>query len=241
MNTLSYIDLYCERTGPEFWNEPFNAVSNMAFVVSAIASWRLTQLHNRGDIWEKIVIILAGAIGIGSFLFHTFAKGWAELADIIPIWSFVAAYVLLAIYRSTNQDVIRTLRIALIAFVVTLTVSWFSAADISTETNREPVLLNGSIQYAPALLVLFTFTLFAFFRKNSVRHHLAVATAIFCIALTCRTIDQWACTSTAGIGTHFLWHLFNALMIAVLLHAMIVKMPPQPKEAPGGPLASPAA
>ena len=92
MNTLTYIDLYCERTGPEFWNEPVNAVSNVAFLVAAIISWQISQRRQQGDVWEKLIIVLAGAIGIGSYLFHTFAKSWAELADIIPIWSFVAAY-----------------------------------------------------------------------------------------------------------------------------------------------------
>jgi len=226
MNTPIYIDLYCERTGPEFWNEPFNAISNMAFIAAAWVSWRLSKRHGSGDIWEKIIIILAGTIGIGSFLFHTFAKGWAEFADVIPIWSFVASYVLLAIYRSTNHDVINTLRIALLAATVTLTVSWFTTADIGTQTNRQPVLLNGSLQYLPALLALFTFTCTAYLRKTAARNHLAIASLIFCIALTCRTLDLWICTSTAGIGTHFLWHVFNAFMIGVLLHAMIVKMPP---------------
>lgn len=227
MNTLTYIDLYCERAGPEFWSEPFNAVSNMAFLIAAIVSWRISKKRQQGDVWEKLLILLAGTIGIGSFLFHTFAKKWAELADIIPIWSFVAAYVLLAIYRLTNHHVIRTGRIALVPIVVMLTISWFTASDISSETNRTPVLLNGSIQYAPALLALFAFTCLAFLRQNPVRKHLAVATLVFCIALLFRTIDQWACTSTAGIGTHFLWHLLNALMIGVLLHAMIVMMPPK--------------
>lgn len=226
MNTLTYIDLYCERTGPEFWNEPFNAISNLAFLVAAAISWQTSQRLQQGDAWEKLIIVLAGTIGIGSFLFHTFAKSWAELADIIPIWSFVAAYVLLAIYRSTNHNVNRTLCLTLIAATLTLMVSWFTTPDISSETDREPTLLNGSIQYAPALLALFTVTFLAFLRQIPARKYFAVASVIFCIALLWRTTDRWACASTAGIGTHFLWHVFTAAMIGVLLHAMIVKMPP---------------
>lgn len=232
MDTLGYIDLYCERTGPEFWNEPFNALSNVAFVIVAIVSWQISMRHQRGDVWERLIIVLAGSIGIGSFLFHTYAKSWAELADVIPIWSFVAAYVLLSIYRSTNHNVIKTLRIALITAVITITISWFTATDITSQTQRDPAPFNGSLQYLPALFTLFIFTCLMHWRQHPARRHLTVATLMFCIALTFRTTDMWACTGTYGIGTHFLWHLFDALMIAVLLHAMIKKMPPKAKAKP---------
>ena len=29
-------DLYCERTGVEFWSEPVNALTNLAFVVAGL-------------------------------------------------------------------------------------------------------------------------------------------------------------------------------------------------------------
>jgi hypothetical protein len=32
------IDLYCERVSPSFWAEPVNAVSNLAFLIAAIAA-----------------------------------------------------------------------------------------------------------------------------------------------------------------------------------------------------------
>lgn len=43
-----------------------------------------------------LLIALAGSIGIGSFLFHTIATRWAELADTVPIWSFAAVFALAA-------------------------------------------------------------------------------------------------------------------------------------------------
>ena len=35
--------------------------------------------RGRHDALDLILIILAASIGIGSFLFHTFATGWSEL------------------------------------------------------------------------------------------------------------------------------------------------------------------
>lgn len=31
MDWMLYVDLYCERTAPGVWNEPLNALSNLAF------------------------------------------------------------------------------------------------------------------------------------------------------------------------------------------------------------------
>jgi hypothetical protein len=35
------IDSYCERTGPDFWSEPFNALSNLSFIVAAVVGWMI--------------------------------------------------------------------------------------------------------------------------------------------------------------------------------------------------------
>ena len=226
MDTLAYIDLYCERTGPEFWNEPLNAISNVAFVMIAAVCWRKSQMLQQGDVWETLVILLAGAIGVGSFLFHTFAQGWSELADVIPIWSFVAAYVLLAVFRITGHDTVRTLSFAVIAIAVSSSLAWFTTDNIGQQTDRATLPLNGSLQYAPALIALLLFTAVTHKRRHAARHHLVIATLLFCVALLFRTLDLWSCDRTDGIGTHFLWHLFNALMIGVLLNALITKMPP---------------
>ena len=72
--------------------------------------------------WDPLglsLILLGGLIGIGSFLFHTMARSAAELADVIPTWSFVTLFVLAVIWRTTGQDVARTIRIATIAALTT--------------------------------------------------------------------------------------------------------------------------
>jgi len=37
------IDLYCERLGPGLWAEPLNALTNLAFLLTALASWQLAR------------------------------------------------------------------------------------------------------------------------------------------------------------------------------------------------------
>ena len=92
------IDIYCERTGAGFWSEPFNALSNAAFLVAALWSFRLARRTGADDA-VKALAALVFAIGIGSFAFHSFAVRWAALADVIPIATFIYAYFGLALRR----------------------------------------------------------------------------------------------------------------------------------------------
>lgn len=231
MNSLSYIDLYCERTAPGFWNEPANAVSNIAFLIAAFLALRIALRRERYDPLEIFVILLAGSIGIGSFLFHTLANGWAERADVIPIWSFVAAITLLFIYRSCHENLPRTIRIATISACITGVVLWFTGKDITTDVGAEPALFNGSLQYAPALIALGGFALITMLRRHPARHYVVAAAMTFLISLIFRSIDLTMCDAT-GIGTHFLWHVLNGLMVGLLLQALVIKFPPLSKPRP---------
>ena len=75
---MMYIDLYCERVGPEMLAEPFNAFSNGAFFVTAWLLWRRMRQHDAWSSGALPLITLIVAIGIGSSLFHTYAQGWAQ-------------------------------------------------------------------------------------------------------------------------------------------------------------------
>ena len=80
MNT--YIDIYCERTAPGLWAEPLNALTNLAFVVSALLLGRILLAGEAGARRDPVSWMFVGlvlVIGIGSGLFHTFARRWAML------------------------------------------------------------------------------------------------------------------------------------------------------------------
>ena len=40
MDWLAPVDAYCERTGPEYWSEPVNALTNLAFLLAALVMAR---------------------------------------------------------------------------------------------------------------------------------------------------------------------------------------------------------
>ena len=75
-SSSAYIDGYCERVAQGFWGEPLNAVTNLAFIIAAVISWRSIRGHNMPYLYVLSIILFL--IGVGSFLFHTFATSWAR-------------------------------------------------------------------------------------------------------------------------------------------------------------------
>ena len=97
-----YIDLYCERVGPGLWNEPLNAVTNLAFIAAGlllVIALRQVDPAVRRDPAILGLVALLFLIGLGSGLFHTFALFWAMLADVFPIALFILLYMYLALKR----------------------------------------------------------------------------------------------------------------------------------------------
>ncbi|MEM7506367.1 MAG: hypothetical protein AAF415_06450 [Pseudomonadota bacterium] len=99
MDLTRQIDGYCERMGAGFWAEPVNAVTNAAFILAGVLCLTMARRAGRLDgpvIWLGGLLIV---IGIGSFLFHTFATVWAAMADTGPILLFILTYFTVAMNR----------------------------------------------------------------------------------------------------------------------------------------------
>ena len=173
---------------------------------------------------DLVLICLAGGIGIGSFLFHTFANGQTELLDVIPIWTFVAAYVGTVIFRLSGGNHKKTVRILAIVLLCIGVSMWATGGDVTTDDPTGPDHLNGSLQYLPALVALWGFALVTLIRGHSARALVITAAACFTVSLVFRTIDLMTCETT-GVGTHFLWHLLNGGMVLALLLALIRHVP----------------
>ncbi|MBI1219627.1 MAG: hypothetical protein GC186_13880 [Rhodobacteraceae bacterium] len=219
MDWLQPVDLYCERTSAAFWAEPVNTLTNIAFVLAALWGARTARARSDRDPLVWALIVLAAAVGVGSFLFHTIAERWAELADTLPIWAFVALFIYVAIARMSGRKPHALTAVALAAMVAA--VAWSAAQEgAAPGVVAPPGPLNGSGQYAPAVIALAVFAAVSWRRHHPMRVWIAAATATFCLSLVFRTIDPAICSSFP-LGTHFLWHLCNALMIGLLLQVIL--------------------
>ena len=215
MDWMQSVDIYCERLGPGFWAEPWNAWSNLAFLAAALIGARTARTRGT-DAMGWALIVMAGLIGIGSFLFHTFADRWSELADTGPIWTFVVAYVIAISLKMSGRRAAPAPIVAAGVIVAGL-LAWQATGEGAVpEAGGAPDPFNGSLQYLPAVIAMAVFALIMFWRAHPQRWWLGAAGTAFAIALSFRTLDRDICTDFP-LGTHFLWHLFNGLMIGLLL------------------------
>lgn len=220
MGWMTPIDLYCERLGPEFWSEPLNACSNLSFLLAAWWGWSAAKARGKLDAILVLLCVLAAGIGVGSFLFHTFATLWASFADVTPIWSFVALYVVVAVIRLTGKSPWRVGGIAAGVMAVIVGLVWIMASGSATQVDASPDPLNGSGQYAPAVIALWVFAFICLKRGLAIRAWIVSAACVFSLSLVARTVDLQWCTDLPH-GTHFLWHLLNGLMVALLLQGLV--------------------
>jgi hypothetical protein len=217
---------YCERGhDPSFWAEPLNAASNVAFIVAALLATRELLQRPRGSpgLTEAALVGLVYVIGTGSFLFHTYAMRWAVLADVVPITIFMLAYLAYALRRFMGHNWL-LVGLSVVAFYGLL--HW--AATIECRNTLLPVTaragarcLNGSAGYSPAFGAMALTGAMLALRSHPAWRYVLGAAAVFLVSLMFRTVDLEWCDWTRAFGhvagTHFLWHLLNAVTLYLLL------------------------
>jgi hypothetical protein len=80
-------------------------------------------------------------------------------------------------------------------------------------------LLRGSAAYVPALGVMLLVGAAMVARRHAAAPFVLAAGAVFCLSLTLRTLDLPLC-GRVPVGTHFWWHLLNAVTLGLLLFAL---------------------
>ena len=210
---------YCERTDAAFWSEPLNALSNGAFLIAAAASARTACGRDSAGL---ALAVLVGVIGLGSFLFHTLANRWSMLADVIPIGLFIYAYLALALRRffGASAPAATALTLAFAAFNLGF------APGLDALTGRAwSEISNGSIDYGPAVLALVGVGAGLLLPPRSAGRRRAGWTLLglallFLVSLTARTLDAALCPRWPT-GTHALWHVLNAVVLAGLIRVAV--------------------
>lgn len=221
MDWTTPVDIYCERLGPQFWAEPVNAITNLSFILGAIWAWIEARRRDEPNPLIWVLIALAAGIGVGSFLFHTFANRWSALADVLPIWIFVALYCLVALNRLGGIRPGRILAgLGVLIAAAAIYVAMGEGGGATEPTPRGPDPFNGSLQYLPALIAFVFFIALMQFRGHPMRNWALAAGLVFVASLVARTIDRDICAAIP-LGTHFLWHVLNGLMIGLVLQILI--------------------
>jgi hypothetical protein len=212
MNLLEPVLDYCERLDGGFWAEPLNAISNAGFLIAAAAAYRLLNRRGGRDLPVLTLIGVTASVGVGSFIFHSVATRGAMLLDVIPIAVFIYGYFFLAQRRFFGLS-------AIVSAGITMA---FAAASFVVDASFSG--LNGSIAYLPALAALMSISLLLASHDRESARGLGLAAATFAVSLVFRTLDRDLC-GVFSFGSHFIWHLLNALVLWQLLATAIRRGP----------------
>jgi len=248
-----HVFLYCERgTNTALWAEPINAISNAGFFLAALVAWQLLLWRPREErsADHYLLIALAFLIGFGSLAFHLYADAGTSLADVIPIGLFMLVYLGFALNRFLRVPPGWTVLLA-IGFTALVGVAmhvkcWDGGIGLAGSAPADAKLcLNGSVGYLPALGALIIIGMALVERQHRAGPYVVWAAAIFAISIVFRTLDLALCDQVVingrNVGTHFIWHLLNAVVLFLLLRASLEAGPvaaapvaaePEPEAAP---------
>ena len=206
MDLSKPIDIYCERLDIGIWAEPINAVTNAAFILASIFMW----LRCKNLVEGKILSFLLFSIGCGSFLFHTYAQTWAALLDVTAILIFILTYIFVA----NRRFLVWSKMVSLIGVIMFFPYQLFLVSILS---NIQ--FFGSSVQYIPVAILIFIYS--GLLRKSepNLSRGLFIGAAILCLSIISRTVDEPLC-SILSVGTHFVWHILNAIMLSWMIEIL---------------------
>jgi hypothetical protein len=200
------IDIYCERLDVGIWAEPINAVTNFAFILAAIIMW----IRCKNLVEGRVLAFLLFSIGCGSFLFHTFAQTWAAILDVTPILIFILTYI----YAANCRFLVWSKRMSITGVILFLPYQFLVVSILSSIQ-----FLGSSAQYVPVAILIFFYSALLHKSKTNLSRELFVGATILSLSIFARTIDEPLCL-IVSVGTHFIWHILNAIMLAWMIEIL---------------------
>jgi hypothetical protein len=199
------IDGYCERTDPSYWSEPVNAATNLAFLIAALVMWR--RLSGEPLPLARALCVVLGLIGVGSYLFHTQAVVWTAIADTTPIAVFVLLYVFVAnrAYWGLRMP-----------WALLATAGFFPFVAVTLPVFQRLPFFDVSAMYWPVPLLIAIYAVALRHRAPTTARGLGIGAGILVVSLVFRSLDMAVCSSVP-VGTHFIWHLLNGLMLGWMI------------------------
>ena len=207
---LHTIGFYCGRHGSGLFDEPQNSFSNVAFLLGALLAYRAWRASGSSERFILVLVLMLGAIGVGSFTFHSYPIPATLYVDLVPI----QIYILAVLAYTLNRILLctwRTAALIVLGFAL-LRQAWLYLVPQG--------LLGGGVTHIPTLLALLIFIVVLARRGLLVWRYLVAGAACYSIALFVRSWDVPLCNAYP-LGLHWLWHILTALAATLVLIGLI--------------------
>jgi hypothetical protein len=198
---LNNVFFYCERTSYDILSEPLNFFTNLCFIIFS------GLLLFDKSILDKKYALLIFLIGVGSLLFHSIPIRLTGFLDVFFIISFIYYYIF-TLYIKLNIKKYLSAIVSIFFIIICLVFGIIS----------KNTLLGSSAFYLPIIFhILFLYIYFLKKKKIYVNYNvLLFILVLFSLSLLLRSVDIYLC-NTFFIGTHFIWHILNALVLYLLV------------------------
>jgi len=204
----------CERRAPdELFAEPLNVLTSIGFFIAALLSYIHCKRHpevkgeNKLDIY--IIIFFVALIGVASVTFHMAPSKYTELFDIISIVTFIHIYFFSFLVRVAKLKIFQMI-IVYLAF----------SGTTHMLVSQFPNAMNDSIAYLSSIIAIIFMSFYMNSKRWAASTQLYIASIIGMASLFFRSIDNFVCDQIPT-GTHFIWHLFNAILIYLLVKQLV--------------------
>jgi hypothetical protein len=206
MDWFVTIDAYCERVAPGFGAEPFNMLTGLAFLVVGVFAYRRALAPE-----DRHAAAALGLVGLASAMQHSFAVALTLQADVAANLLYLVLLGVLMLRRLARLGIGAALAGAM------------ATVALAYATAQSPVprqLLGFDVDmFALLLIVILVAALALRARDPAMAGGIARAGAVLAAGLPFRFLDGELCGDWP-LGTHGLWHLFNAGSSALLLAAL---------------------
>ncbi|MCR4304931.1 MAG: ceramidase [Gallionella sp.] len=213
-STVNAVGYYCGRFEAGLLGEPQNSFSNLAFIAGAMIAWVVWRQNPARDPWQLLLFVLAAAIGVGSFIFHSAPTTATLMMDLVPVQVFGLTYLAYVCVRYLRMSMLVT---------AALVIGFFLARQYWIAVTPRGAL-GGGITHVPSLLALIAVGAALLYKRIRVGRYILFASIAYVSGILVRSWDLYICPSFP-LGVHWLWHFLTALAATLLVYGA-AKMPP---------------
>ncbi len=205
--------IYCEQAAFSGIFEPLNGITNFAFIIAGILLLLRLRKKSIQSLAARTLAVMLICVGIGSLAWHTYRNDFTFWIDTIPIYLFVVYYLWVYVSHSAQKLPLRIL--FFLGFFIYTPVLIYLFRDL----QDTKVLGNGSLEYISAISYFAVLQLYNQFNRKELVRPSFIVVFLFMVSLVFRQLDLISCDAF-GFGTHFMWHIFNAIVLYSFVHIL---------------------